>query len=505
MELLSLVLILPMLPLYLLSMLCSAGIFAVGIPFVVVRAVFIVLRGFTKALFNRNVWPFLSRWRARLKFWAVTGNPWAEPPAQMVLDEQRLLYGHGHFGQPQEHAIFPPQPVVVPGTALRQHHQQERLELRQQLDQQDSHAVGATHAVPSLNVLADSLDLLSTSDVASVSGSMASTGLSFTARPADARQQSATPYTIAEASSHRGLMFGSLARSASQADSETSSNGNGIAADTTGTSSTSHDLGIPEVIQPPSNGYVDAATARNQAMPASRLLPAFTISPVSSSLASRSRNGSATPGEPATTAAATAAPGSRSMTSNAASANRLAGMMHALEFHRSGSHSRMSSESPSATSDLMSNASGLSGSAGIASPSANDEDDDSSAGRGQHTRSGADAGLGADTTDAAKLLSLLSASDAEQHRGRSRWAASINTADTPTSPSPSSSSVASHSLSGSPRRRFHGRISPIADPAGSGYSGSVLGTLLMAASLTEERDAASMGARSSLARSSIAE
>ncbi|KAL2914083.1 hypothetical protein HK105_206341 [Polyrhizophydium stewartii] len=116
MELLALAIIVPLLPLYVLSALCSAGIFLLGIPFVVLRALFIVMRGFTKALFNRSVWPSLARWRATLQHWAVTGDPWSQPPADTAGVHT------AHFGQPQEHAVFPPahgRPPAAPAHARR--------------------------------------------------------------------------------------------------------------------------------------------------------------------------------------------------------------------------------------------------------------------------------------------------------------------------------------------------------------------------------------------------
>ncbi|KAH6574244.1 hypothetical protein BASA50_007607 [Batrachochytrium salamandrivorans] len=80
MELLTLAFIIPALPLYLLSVFCSAWIFAFGIPLVVLRAVAIALRGFLDAVMQRRLGPTLAAWRALIKHWAATGDVWSPPP-----------------------------------------------------------------------------------------------------------------------------------------------------------------------------------------------------------------------------------------------------------------------------------------------------------------------------------------------------------------------------------------------------------------------------------------
>ena len=79
MELVVLGIIIPLLPFYFISFLCSAWILALGIPFMILRATFMILRGFSKALFRRSIWPFLIRLRAKLKHWAVTGDIYSLP------------------------------------------------------------------------------------------------------------------------------------------------------------------------------------------------------------------------------------------------------------------------------------------------------------------------------------------------------------------------------------------------------------------------------------------
>lgn len=74
MELLLLVLVIPLLPFYLTSLLLSLGIFVLGVPFVVVHATTTVLVGFLNALLTSKLVPALLRLRDRLHKWSVTGD-----------------------------------------------------------------------------------------------------------------------------------------------------------------------------------------------------------------------------------------------------------------------------------------------------------------------------------------------------------------------------------------------------------------------------------------------
>jgi hypothetical protein len=99
MELLLLVLIIPMIPFYILSTFLSAGIFVIGIPFIFLAAIGAFLRGFVGALISRNVFPTLHRWKERFGEMRRTGkwsnddsDPGSPPPHPAMMNHRPEFY-----------------------------------------------------------------------------------------------------------------------------------------------------------------------------------------------------------------------------------------------------------------------------------------------------------------------------------------------------------------------------------------------------------------------------
>lgn len=74
MELLMILVVIPLIPFYILSVIFSGWVFILGIPFVVVYGAVAFIKGLIEAIFSRKVIPTLEEWREKLQHVQATGK-----------------------------------------------------------------------------------------------------------------------------------------------------------------------------------------------------------------------------------------------------------------------------------------------------------------------------------------------------------------------------------------------------------------------------------------------